>query len=475
MLGRPRRPIVQHAGRPAEAAGDREQAAHRAGQVDRHRDGGWRIDPQVRRRRGVVVGVAEVAAVHDAADPVRDNPVGRLEPKRAVVADRDAQQAVRHRSPVTLHPDRVLRLASILHCPCGGPAERRRRDRCGERAPRSRHDPDPPRVVRGRAHRGGHLRTQPVHVQPRGVGIRVDLERHRAAIDPVAVPCVVEHLSTVEATEQVVDLVPPQRLVEQDRLLAAELLGGKAASVGQLERDRLPLLGHQQLGLDEPGPRRRRGVDDRHGTAGHPAGNRTGRAAGECRADLLRLGEPDEDLADDRIDAAAADGVVCAVLDHLSPRQGKEGSGPALRRQVERAQGLRVALQERLRASGGLLDVDPRAGHAHQDVGACTGAHLAAPARIIRRQPWRLRHVLRQRADPHVRRLVHLVQAADQCGELGDRRGVVGAVHGEHGIVAEPGPRPVDEAVRRGREPIRHGEHAGGVAVARRHVLRSHP
>ena len=161
----------------------------------------------VRRRRGVVVGVAEVAAVHDAADPVRDNAVGRLEPKRAVVADRDAQQAVRHRSPVTLHADRVLRLALILHRPDGGPAERRRRDRCGERAPRSRHDPDPPRVVRGRAHRGGHLRTQPVHVEPRGVGIRVDLERHRAAIDPVAVPCVVEHLSTVEAAEQVVDLV----------------------------------------------------------------------------------------------------------------------------------------------------------------------------------------------------------------------------------------------------------------------------
>ena len=38
----------------------------------------------------IVVGVAEVSAVHDATDLVRDHPVRRLEPQRAVVADRDA-------------------------------------------------------------------------------------------------------------------------------------------------------------------------------------------------------------------------------------------------------------------------------------------------------------------------------------------------------------------------------------------------
>ena len=100
-----------------------------------------------------------------------------------------------------------------------------------------------------------HLGLQAVHVEPRRVGVGVDLERQRAALDPVAVPCVIEDLAAMEAAEQIVDLVAAQRLVEQDRLLAAQLLGGDAAAVRQLEGDRSPALRDEQLGLDEAGPR----------------------------------------------------------------------------------------------------------------------------------------------------------------------------------------------------------------------------
>ena len=164
-----------------------------------------------------------------------------------------------------------------------------------------------------------------------------------------------------------------------------------------------------------------------------------------------------------------------AVLDHLPPRQGEERGRPGLRRDVERGERLRVALEERLGAAGRLLDVDPRAGHAHQHVGPRAGAHLAAPARIIGRERRRPRHVLGERADPHVRRSVHLVEPAHQRGQLRDGRGVIGAVHGEHGVVAEPGPRPVHEARRRRLELIRNGEHARRIAVAGRQVLGAHP
>ena len=161
----------QHAGRPGEAAGDRQPAAHGAGQVDLHRDGGWRIDH---------AGPTPAARSCRSRRSRRRPRCGRRRRRPRRRASR--AEACRRRGPrrsagrsLIARPSGSTRtgfcaIALILHRADGGPAEGRSRDRRGERAPRSRHDPDPPRVVGGRAHRGGHLRPQPVHVEPGGSG-----------------------------------------------------------------------------------------------------------------------------------------------------------------------------------------------------------------------------------------------------------------------------------------------------------------
>ena len=66
-------------------------------------------------------------------------------------------------------------------------------------------------------------------------------------------------------------------------------------------------------------------------------------------------------------------------------------------------------------------------------------------------------------------------ETADDLDELGERLLVVGAVHRQHRVVAEPRPRPLDEAVGRRVEAVGDGEQVGRVAIATRQILRAHP
>ena len=61
------------------------------------------------------------------------------------------------------------------------------------------------------------------------------------------------------------------------------------------------------------------------------------------------------------------------------------------------------------------------------------------------------------------------------AGQLRDRRRVVGAVHRQHRIVAEPRARPTQRSAPRPRRAHRARRTAGRVAVAGRQVLGAHP
>ena len=191
--------------------------------------------------------------------------------------------------------------------------------------------------------------------------------------------------------------------------------------------------------------------------------------------DLLGLREAHEHLVDHRVDAAAADRVVRRVLDHPAPCQAQERRRPGAGVDVECAERLGVALEQPLGATGSLLDVDPGARDAHEHVGARAGAHLAPPARGIGLQRPSPFEIARQRGDLEVRCIVDLVQAVDERREVGDRGGVIGPVHGQHRLVAEPRARPVDEADGGRLEAVRRREHARRVAVAVGKVLGADP
>ena len=215
-----------------------------------------------------------------------------------------------------------------------------------------------------------------------GIRVVVDLERQPAAFDAVAVPGVVEDLAAVEAAEEIVDVGADKLLIEQERLLARQLLGREARSVRQLECHLLPLVGDRHLGLDDAAARNRGRIEDRRRTAWHAGRHGRRRAPGQGRADLFRLREADEHLVDDRVDAAAADRVVRRVLDHLVPGQVQKRPRPRIGGDMEGGEWLGIPLQAALGAPGRLLDVDAGAGDAHEHVGTRAGSHLPAPAGV---------------------------------------------------------------------------------------------
>ena len=167
----------------------------------------------------------------------------------------------------------------------------------------------------------------------------------RATLDAIAVPGVVEDLSPVEAAEQVLDSSPTHRLVEEERLLARELLGRQPRPVGQLERDLAPLLGNRQLGLDDCRSARRRWIEDRDRAARHPPATVTAarRASVEpiCSASAkrTRTWSTTGSMLHPQIESCAEFSIT------LPPRQAQEGFRPRLGRDVEGGQRLGVALE----------------------------------------------------------------------------------------------------------------------------------
>ena len=244
----------------------------------------------------------------------------------------------------------------------------------------------------------------------------------------------------------------------------------KRDAVGDLERDVLPLRRDGKVEHDDVVTRERRRVgDDGRPTRRRRAG-RFQRLGGEVPAELLGLGEADEDLRGDLVGGAAADRVVGRVLDHPAPREREELRGP--RTAVQCRERLGVALEPALGAGGGRLDVDPRGRDVHQDVRAGAGAHLSRPRRGGRRRAVAQRGAERRELDPHA--VVLRVRALDHVDELRERRLVVGAVHREHRVVAEERPHRLDQRVDRVAELVRRDQEVGGVAVAGRKVLGAH-
>ena len=265
------------------------------------------------------------------------------------------------------------------------------------------------------------------------------------------------------------NVAPEQLLAVQLSHVPRELLRREARAVGALERDVLPLRRDGKVEHDDVVAHERRRVGDDGRASRRRGARRLERLGGEVPAQLLGLGEADEDLRGDLVGRAAADRVVRRVLDHAAPREREELCGP--RRAVQRRERLGVPLEPALGTRGGRLDVDPRGRDVHQDVRARAGAHLARPGRggsgtVAKRS------AERRELDPHA--VVLRVRALDHVDELRERRLVVGAVHREHRVVAEERPHRLDQRVDGVTELVRRDQEVGGVAVAGREVLGTH-
>ncbi len=210
---------------------------------------------------------------------------------------------------------------------------------------------------------------------------------------------------------------------------------------------------------------RRAAVDCHHRT------QRLQGSLGQAFGDLGRLGEPVQHRIADLVHRACADRVVGAVADHLQPGCVEQSTGPVGCREEEGGQWLRQALEAALGDGRRLLDVDAVGRHAHQQVGAGSGAQLAGP----RRQALGggVLHVRGQRTDAQLVAQLEGVGLGHHLPEprLGEE--VVRAVHPEDG----PGEQLAllfFELCDASHEGLGILGQEGAVAVALGQVLRPH-
>ena len=365
--------------RPGVAPDDLEGAAEWTGLHPADLDPDWSVDERVGRRRRVVVGVADVTAVDEPADAGDRQAAGR-EGQRSVIGDLEPDEAVGERPRSGVDGGRNGRLvAAGFTAPRGTRISRsdraqtqRRGGDAGEEGSRGAlDDPDSPAgsgIGRGGV---GDRRDQAVDVQDRRVGDSIDVDRELAPIAPGERPAVDlagVQLAAVDPPGQIGGNLGGRDLAIVERPLGPlELLDrdGTACHVDEPSVGGRALV--RLLDLDQLGPGDRARVEVRPGAAGDTGGPGDERRLSETGRDLARLGEPDENLIDDSVDRAGADGVVSRVLDDPPARQVEVAPGPG--QPVEGKDRLSRSPQEALGLGGRRPDVDMVGDDAHQDVG----------------------------------------------------------------------------------------------------------
>ena len=303
-------------------------------------------------------------------------------------------------------------------------------------------------------------------VERLGVRLVADLQRRSAALDAKAVHEAAEELAAVETTRKYErDVRADELRLPQQRLLAVDLLRRDARAVGELQFDRRPILGDDELELDEVGAFARCRVHDHEGVARNIRGNPRDGSLGELAPDLLGLRVAHEDLRRNLVRRAAADRVVRGVLEHAHPRLREERLGPVA--SVQRLQRLGVAFKPPLGAPAGRFQIDSRGDDAREQVRPRSGAHLPVPVR----QPFG------RRAGEVVGERPHHRAVRDALRELTREGHVVRADHPEHRIAAKPGQEPLLEGAEVGGardvEEVRRVPVTGGQVLGddRRAVL----
>ena len=414
------------------------------------------LDEVVFRGRRIVVAVALVAPVHEAADTLdaaeRECPVG---------GDREGEHAVLEPVRADLHG--VLDGASALDRLQRGPPERRRRHPGDDGRAATGDDPDVPLALLG-ARRHLELVLQLVEVEPHRVVLVVDLECDRPVLDghPVEPPS--EELATVEPSAQPLgDAGARHPLLVQQGLVAGDPLRRDPSSVRELERDVLPPGRDPEAELHVVPPGRRRRVEGHHRSHRRLGGSLPRGVLGEPHGDLLGLVAADEHLRGDLVHGAAADGVVRRVLDQPPPGKVEQPFRPG--GPVQRLERLAVSGQGALGARHRRLQVESGRQRPHEHVRPGARAQLPAPAPTVRASVHD-REVVRERGD--LRGRAALFQ---QVGQLRQRLHVVGAEHGEDRLVSEELAVGLAHGVEPATELTGDVEEIGAVAVAVREVL----
>ena len=227
----------------------------------------------------------------------------------------------------------MLDLAVAVHRPNRRPAERGRRNTGDDLPPRPGQDAHLPGLTFGRRRGNRDLPLQRLGVEPERILLVVDVEgQARPAlglVQRVAVPALAVELPSVEpAAQELRHPLGRDLLVVQERLVPLELLGCRDGSVGELEPHLVPVVGHLQVELDEPGAPVRRRVQDGDGAARHLLRDALGRLFRQAVGDLLGFRVPHEHLRRDPVGRAAADRVVRGVLEDPAPGQVEEPFRP---------------------------------------------------------------------------------------------------------------------------------------------------
>ena len=300
-----------------------------------------------------------------------------------------------------------------------------------------------------------------LHVQRGRVRFVSHLQHRTTVLDAVAVDEAAEELPSVQPTcDHDRDLRPGQGRLPEHGLLSADLLGRNCRAVGQLERNGLPVLGHDHVELNEIRAFAWRRIHDRERVERRLGRDPREGPVRQLPPDLLGLGVTDEYLCGNLVSGAAANRVVRRVLEHARPGLVEELVRPGLA--VQRLQWFGIALEPSLRPAARGLEVDAGRDDARQKVGAGRRAHLAAPARkAIRRH---VAEIVRESPDNRAR-------GWDPLREVVHERHVVRSDHPEDVVGAEPGPEALLEDLERWRPG--HVEEVGRIAVAPRQVLRN--
>ena len=405
----------------------------RSSAVDAH--GVGRVDHAIGRGRGVVVGVAAVAAVDEPAETGDAQPVGRRRSRRCPCRDRSRRGGARWRA-CAVAVDRAVAVRRRR------PRVKRRPAEAGDLAGVEQH---------AAQRRGDQAQAAPCRrASPSVEHLLAELGRGRDAARPGrlrAARCRAPSpwlVTSYDAIVRPANSVPRMRSSTQRTFwpvtiavyaLAADLAEElRRARRARRRRPRAPDPSPGTRDLDQPGARRARSGSRRRSRrrgASTVRRERVHRVARQPVADLARFGVAHEHLVDDFVGAARARRVVRAVATR----------GCATRRRRARAGTGRRAGTARSAARARRSSDRSAAAHAR-----CTSTRFdPTPISRFARAPERSspstgdepvgrlrRQVLGERRDDELVVVLHRVRLGDDASEPRLRHLVVGAVHQQH-------------------------------------------
>ena len=286
------------------------------------------------------------------------------------------------------------------------------------------------------------------------------MEDERAGGQLVGVDQPAEQLAPVDAAQHPLDLGGVHHLVAEYGGRLGDELDGVERAVGGGRGQHAPAGGRDHVHLDVGGTGTRQRVGDQVGVARHPGGG-LGHGRVPYRAGGLGgFGQARLDLLAGLVGAGADHGVVCGGLDDLVPGEGEEGRAVAVRPQGAGPLGV---VHDALGGGHALLEAEPDREHAGQDVAAHVAAQFAGDDRggLVADVA---ADVLLQRGQRD--RALVARGAAQPGGQPRVGRVVVGAGHGEHGVVAPAPGGHLGVVAERAADLIGHQQDVQAVVVA---------